>query len=70
MIEILSSFNKNHDLIKKKKVYEQVGVKEYWVVDPITREAKDFTLDNNAFQSLSITIGIVKSNLLKKTFTF
>ncbi|MBA2422160.1 MAG: Uma2 family endonuclease [Chitinophagales bacterium] len=70
VIEILSSFNKNHDLVKKKKVYEQVGVKEYWVIDPVTRKARGFTLDNNAFQSLSVIIGKVKSNLLRKTFNF
>ena len=34
VIEILSPSNRNHDLVRKRKKYEKVGVKEYWMVDP------------------------------------
>ncbi len=37
IIEILSKGNEKYDLIDKKKIYEQSGVKEYWVVDPDTK---------------------------------
>ena len=34
IIEILSPFTATHDLIRKLNLYQKVGVKEYWVVDP------------------------------------
>ncbi|MBC8181990.1 Uma2 family endonuclease [candidate division KSB1 bacterium] len=34
VIEILSSSTAYYDLIEKKEIYEQFGVKEYWIVDP------------------------------------
>jgi Uma2 family endonuclease len=34
VIEILSPSTERYDLKDKKNVYEQKGVKEYWIVDP------------------------------------
>jgi Uma2 family endonuclease len=34
VIEILSEATAYRDLVKKKKLYERFGVKEYWIVDP------------------------------------
>ncbi|QWK19244.1 MAG: Uma2 family endonuclease [Hydrogenobacter thermophilus] len=34
VIEILSPSTAYYDLTEKKEVYERVGVKEYWIVDP------------------------------------
>jgi len=34
IIEILSPGTAYYDLIEKKEIYEQYGVKEYWIVDP------------------------------------
>ncbi|MBU1488021.1 Uma2 family endonuclease [bacterium] len=34
LIEILSDRSRKKDKIIKKKIYEEFGVKEYWVVDP------------------------------------
>jgi Uma2 family endonuclease len=36
VVEILSE-DRNYDLVKKKSVYEQSGVKECWVEDPETK---------------------------------
>lgn len=33
VIEIVSPFNKSHDYVKKLKLYQEYGVKEYWIVD-------------------------------------
>ena len=35
VIEILSPGNKANDLLTKKELYEQAGVKEYWIIDQI-----------------------------------
>jgi Uma2 family endonuclease len=34
-VEILSPNNPEHDLLEKYDVYQEVGVKEYWIIDPI-----------------------------------
>jgi Uma2 family endonuclease len=51
IIEILSKGNRKYDLKDKKDVYEQSGVKEYWVVDPETKWCEGFVLTGNKFQS-------------------
>jgi Uma2 family endonuclease len=38
VIEILSPGSVYHDLIKKRKLYEKHGVKEYWMIDPESKE--------------------------------
>jgi Uma2 family endonuclease len=35
IVEILSPGNPGHDLLEKYDVYQEVGVKEYWIIDPI-----------------------------------
>jgi Uma2 family endonuclease len=34
IIEILSPGTAYYDLLEKKEIYEQFGIKEYWIVDP------------------------------------
>lgn len=37
VVEVLSPSNRSHDLIRKRRDYERLGVQEYWVIDPIHR---------------------------------
>jgi Uma2 family endonuclease len=46
IVEILSAENRAHDLVKKKELYERFGVKEYWIVDPQTKETWGYTLES------------------------
>ncbi len=48
-IEVLSPGSEQYDRGTKKDVYEQKGVKEYWLVDPATKIAEGFYLENNVF---------------------
>ena len=34
VVEILSSSTAKYDLVRKFKLYQEVGIREYWVVDP------------------------------------
>ena len=49
VVEILSPANRKHDMVIKKKKYEQVGVREYWIVDP-----DSFTVTTICFEENSL----------------
>jgi len=70
LIEVLSPENRDHDLITKKNLYEQFDVKEYWVIDPDTRETLGHKLVNGKYQSLGEEIGKIDTGLLKTSLEF
>lgn len=70
IIEILSPGNATHDKVRKKDLYEKFGVKEYWIVDPLTKNTIGYSLVENKFVSLGEFDGEVKSVLLKQSFKF
>ncbi|GAC1306984.1 MAG: Uma2 family endonuclease [Mucilaginibacter sp.] len=48
-VEILSPSNAYFDLRKKKEVYENYGVKEYIIIDPIAQNADLYALKDGAY---------------------
>lgn len=70
LVEILSEGNKNHDLVRKKALYEQFGVKEYWIVDPTNKRGLIFQLQGKEYVLVGENTGTINSPLLKETFTF
>ncbi len=70
IIEVLSSGNSDHDLKKKKLLYEKFGVKEYWIVDPKTKEAIGFDLQDKVYFEMRTAKGTIQSKLLQQTFEF
>ena len=49
VIEILSEATAYRDLVKKKKLYERFGVKEYWIVDPQEKTIEIYAPEGKAF---------------------
>jgi Uma2 family endonuclease len=49
VIEILSE-NKEADLVHKKEIYEKYGVREYWIIDPKSREIMKYVSEKNSKQ--------------------
>ncbi len=47
VIEILSPGNNRTELLNKYRVYEEFGVKEYWVVSPVEKTLLKYTLDEH-----------------------
>jgi Uma2 family endonuclease len=70
IIEILSPGSARYDKITKRNVYERNGVKEYFIVEPTTKEVIAYYLKNKKFEKQVSKKGKVKSLLLKKTFSF
>ncbi len=70
VIEILSEGNKSHDLKRKRSLYEKFGIKEYWMVDPESREAIGLRLENRKYVEFIREKSVITSDLLKKQFEF
>lgn len=67
LIEILSPSNSDHDLIRKKDLYEKVGVPEYWIVNPVTTETVGFFQKNGKYIESGPYVGKIHSVLLDNT---
>jgi Uma2 family endonuclease len=70
VIEVLSPGTAKYDTGKKKTVYERCGVKEYWIVDPVTKVVTGFALQEGRFVEIASATGVICSALLDTTFDF
>jgi Uma2 family endonuclease len=70
LVEVLSPGNMNHDTLRKKELYERFGVKEYWIIDPETRESIGYQLEDGKYREFFRSIGTVQSELLNSDFKF
>lgn len=70
LIELTSPGNKTHDTIVKKALYEKFGVKEYWIIDPSTKDAIGYQLVNTKFIEIKQSTGTINSVLLNHSFGF
>lgn len=70
IVEILSPGTEDIDRGLKKRMYEKVGVKEYWIIDPSTKECFGFELKKGKLVDLKKSKGKLSSILLHHTFKF
>lgn len=65
IVEILSPKNSKHDVHTKFDLYEESGVKEYWMVEPVEKMILVYTLQNEKYIGLKpFTMGeIIESPL-------
>lgn len=70
LIEVLSWENASHDRVRKKDLYEKFGVKEYWVINPDTKESIGFSLKDGIYIESGKFTGKIKSIVLNQEFTF
>jgi len=54
VVEVLSPSTARRDRVEKKKIYEQCGVDEYWLVDPRRREVSIFTREAADFGAAKV----------------
>ena len=50
VMEVISDGSWQRDRIDKKALYEQSGLKEYWIVDPASRTIEVFALKKSGYQ--------------------
>ncbi|MDR2505996.1 MAG: Uma2 family endonuclease [Oscillospiraceae bacterium] len=77
VIEILSPYNRKHDLHIKYKLYEECGVKEYWIVDPIKRNVSVFILVDGKYEnsgvysdSDTVEVNIINGLIVDMSYVF
>ena len=70
VIEILSPRTAKYDLEDKKDVYERYGVKEYWAVDPVSKQIYFFKLVKDEYVEAETKNAVIKSSLLKTEIKF
>jgi Uma2 family endonuclease len=70
LIEVLSPSNRGHDLVTKRALYSRAGVREYWIVDPVSQTVELLTLDRDSSPMRQIASGgnQVSSPLLGTSF--
>lgn len=56
IIEIVSPSNSSHDYIRKLNLYADAGVKEYWIVDPLSKKIFVYHLEQENFKAGSYTL--------------
>jgi Uma2 family endonuclease len=52
-VEVISQGSWKRDRVEKKDLYEQHGVREYWIVDPEAQTIEVFALERGAFKLTS-----------------
>jgi len=60
--EIVSPGNTKKDLKYKFSLYEEAGVKEYWIIEPTNQTVSVFVLDNGKYRGLA---PIVEGDILQ-----
>ena len=71
LIEILSPSTLRHDQLVKLNLYQQAGVREYWIVDPMSKSVQVFLLDSEGFLRIREVYGridVAKVNVLDGCF--
>ncbi len=48
--EVISPGSRNRDRVEKRDLYQERGVKEYWLIDPEARTVEVLVLEENSFQ--------------------
>ncbi len=54
IVEVLSDSTAKKDYNEKFNLYEENGVKEYWIADPANKSIEIFSLINDTYESLGI----------------
>ena len=70
VVEILSPGTAHVDMGEKRDVYDQYGVKEYFIVDPATKTVTPLILQGKEFVEMETTVGIITSTLLNTVISF
>jgi len=55
IVEVISPGNSSHDYVRKLNLYMDAGVREYWIVDPLSTKIFVYHLEETSFKADSYT---------------
>jgi Uma2 family endonuclease len=64
IVEVVSPDSQSRDRRDKFLEYEANGVREYWIIDPISRQAEFYLLQESKYVSIQTPEGILRSATL------
>ena len=66
IVEIVSPSSASYDTVEKRDIYEEYGVKEYWLVFPQEKVIEVLTLENNIYREFckGRKTGVVRSKII------
>ena len=65
-VEVVSPESRGRDRKEKFREYEQAGVREYWILDAINRQAEFYGLDAaRIYQPLPVAQGVFRSQVIQ-----
>jgi Uma2 family endonuclease len=70
VVEFLLPGNNKYDLTTKRDLYEKFGVKEYWIIDPFTKETIVYQLINSRYTLAGRTTATLFSPMFNHSFSF
>lgn len=70
LVEIISPSSNNHDLIVKKDLYEKFRVKEYWIIDPTSKESIVYQLIGKEYKLTAKNTATLFFPLLNQSFIY
>lgn len=71
VLEVMSPSTQRHDQLVKLAMYQQAGVREYWIVDPMNKTVRVMLLDSSGILQLHEIYdrdGVAKVNVLDGCF--
>jgi Uma2 family endonuclease len=50
VVEVLSSSNSEDDTVKKREIYEEFGIPEYWIASPMSKKVYVYNLEGDRYK--------------------
>ncbi len=66
VIEVISPDSQSRDRREKYQEYEKAGVREYWIIDPLSKTAEAYRLEEKKFQLIEECNGVLPSSVLPR----
>lgn len=64
IVEVLSKSTRRHDEVDKRSLYEEFGVAEYWIIDPIPQSVKIYRRDASGAFGHSFVVSAMEDTTL------
>jgi Uma2 family endonuclease len=65
VLEIVSPDSQSRDRRDKFKEYEKAGVREYWIIDPLSKTVELYRLERKRFRTVDEVDGVLASSVLR-----